>query len=312
MDNKLTKKRLSAFLSYEWILLIIAVVVSIILWELVYTVSAVRLTTGQNFKFYYDQNLNATGISDLYNYIGSSDTFSYDIKEFDSESLNPDYNVLSVRLSVQEGDVIFTDKYFEEGQEVRAKNIVDNYGYSLSDLLSDGQNYLKQFLSDGETDFYDFNKLDKVKIEQNFNNRSSLRVYKNALKKGEISINDEYSRIEKLCKDIKDFDYLLNNSSDDLFFRYTRYEQMASSSADYQPLYEKELQERNNVIYGLNVGKLSGGKKDISEYVKVLATDSADDVVLCVLNMKEYQEDLEYETVSFIVSLIKNCSNILG
>jgi hypothetical protein len=54
MDNKITKNRLSNFLAYEWIVIIIVCVVLIFVWEIVYTVGAVRLTAGQKFNFYFD------------------------------------------------------------------------------------------------------------------------------------------------------------------------------------------------------------------------------------------------------------------
>ena len=57
MDNKITKSRLSDLLSYEWILMLIIAVVSIIAWELFYTMGGVKLTVGQSFKYYYDQSI---------------------------------------------------------------------------------------------------------------------------------------------------------------------------------------------------------------------------------------------------------------
>ena len=62
MDNKLTKKRLSDFLAYEWILTIIIAVAAIVVWELVYTMSAVRLTVGQAFKYYYDEKASTINV----------------------------------------------------------------------------------------------------------------------------------------------------------------------------------------------------------------------------------------------------------
>ena len=65
MDNKLTKKRLHDLLSYEWILMIIICVVSIVFWEIVYDFSAVKLTAGQNFRYYFDYNISPVGNTQL-------------------------------------------------------------------------------------------------------------------------------------------------------------------------------------------------------------------------------------------------------
>jgi len=312
MENKLTKKRLSAFLSYEWIILIIAIVVSIIVWELIFTVSAVRLTSGQSFKFYYDENVDSRGIGDLYSYMQDNNVLSYDVLDFESESLTSDYNVLSVRLSVYEGDLIFTDKVINEGKDVRVNSLIDSYGYSLTELYSDAVNYLNQFLIDGQTDSLNFDNLSAEKIKNNFELRAKKRVYKNAIKDGTISINDELDRIKKLCQDVKDFETILNSNNSELFYKYTRYAQSVQSSDDYKSVYETQLANNPDAIYGLNVGALKDGKRDITEFVKISQNDSAEDVVLIVFNFKSEQPDLQYETISFIVGLVKECSNILG
>ena len=310
MDNKLTKKRLSDFLAYEGILTLIVAVAAIVLWELVYTVSAVRLTTGQSFKYYFDENVSSLGDGAFYTML-SDDVFSYDVKELSSEQLTSKYNVLSTRLSVYEGDVIFTDTVENESQPVRAKTLADSYGYNYERLLSDAEEYVSQFYTDG--------KLDDGKIQAHFNERARKRVYKNALKSGEISVADEIRRIEKLEKEIADFKKLLSNDKDDLFFRYTRYEQTLATvddknKASYEKLFNAEKEKgRENAVYGLNLGALTGGKTDVTKFVKLNGENgSAENVTLLVFDFKDEQPDLQYEVISFINALVRNCSDILG
>lgn len=310
MDNKLTKKRLSDFLAYEWILTLIVAVAAIVLWELVYTVSSVRLTTGQSFKYYFDENVSSLGDGAFYTML-SDDVFSYDVKELSSEQLTSKYNVLSTRLSVYEGDVIFTDTVENESQPVRAKTLADSYGYNYERLLSDAEEYVSQFYTDG--------KLDDGKIQAHFNERARKRVYKNALKSGEISVADEIGRIEKLEKEIADFKTLLSNGKDGLFFRYTRYEQTLATvddknKASYEKLFNAEKENgRENAVYGLNLGALTGGKTDVTKFVKLNGENgSAENVTLLVFDFKDEQPDLQYEVISFINALVRNCSDILG
>lgn len=311
MDNRLTKKRLSDFLAYEWILTIIAAIGTIIIWELVYTVSAVRLTTGQSFKYYYDETVTSVDGSAFYNTLIDGGAFSYDVKELASESLSSEYNVLTTRLSVYEGDVIFTDcTQTEEDSEVRAKTLVDSYGYNYERLLSDAEEYLSNLKTDG--------KLDEAKIQSHFNERSDKRVYKNALKAGEISVQDEIDRIKKLEKDVEDFKKILSSDAENLFFRYTRYEQTLETADDkskqtYETLVEKEKQAgRENAIYGLNLGALKNGKTDVTAYVKLSGTTTADGVTLLVFDFKSEQEDLQFEAIGFINCIVRNCSDILS
>ena len=49
MDAKITKKRLGHLLSYDWIKMILAVVLAIVVWSLVFTTSATRITNTQRF-----------------------------------------------------------------------------------------------------------------------------------------------------------------------------------------------------------------------------------------------------------------------
>ena len=108
---------------------IIVAVIAVVVWELAYTIGAVRLTVGQEFKYYYDESLNAAGSSDLYSLTEKS--LSYDVLKYNTETLTSEYNVLSIRLSIQEGDILITDSVEPEKDSTsttnRAKFNVDNY-----------------------------------------------------------------------------------------------------------------------------------------------------------------------------------------
>ena len=43
MNNKISKRRLSNFLAYEWILMIVVALAAIVVWELIFSFSSVRL-----------------------------------------------------------------------------------------------------------------------------------------------------------------------------------------------------------------------------------------------------------------------------
>lgn len=354
MDNKITKRRLSDFLAYEWILMIIIAVLAIVVWEFVYTVGSVRLTTGQQFKFYYDQTISSSGMGKLYSLMKSDngndedDVFSYDVLSLDSESLTSQYNVLSVRLSVQEGDIVITDckepADDAEDKSIRAKTIIDGmYGYSYNQMLKDAKIYLRDnFLKDSlkTTDDYAANpdadldaatlyqNLDEAKIESRF--RARMRKdnrFRSEQQKVE-GVKLEKARIEKLCKEVKDFEKLLGFESTrpDLFFKYTKYEQTMNSVEKqedkdaYQRLVDKEVAEgRGNNIYGLKIENLNKDalgapfdkKTNPTEYFKYMGADNAKDVVVLAFNFWSYQYDLQFETISFINAIVRDCSTIL-
>lgn len=330
MDNRLTKRRLSDFLSYEWILMIIMVVVAIIVWELAYTVGAVRLTVGQQFKYYYDQSISSVANGEFYNLLKDKNTFSYDVLEIESEALTADYNVLSVRLSVQEGDILITDsKEPDENatdKQVRAKMNIDNYSvYSLDKMLSDAEKYLGEFLKDdAPTDAeLKYANLDEKKIEEYFLERMKKdnRFRSEEEKRAGVALEKE--RIEKLCAEVADFSYFLNYAKTErteLLYTYTKYLQsweLSDVGSDnekmYKNAYENEVSEgRENVAYGINVEYLTGGNTDASVYFKMQGADTAENVVMMAFDFYEYQPHLQFETISFMNTVIRECSDILS
>jgi hypothetical protein len=342
MDNRITKRRLSDFLAYEWILIIIVAVVAMVVWELAYTIGSVRLTPGQQFKFYYDQSLSSSGMGKLFSVL-DDDVFSYDVLSLDSEALTSEYNVLSIRLSVQEGDIVVTDckEPAEDAtnKTIRAKTIVDNmYGYSYQKMLGDAKTYLRdEFLKDSLKTGDDaaqkelakvYDNLDEDKIDAHFRKRmiKDNRFRTEVQKKEGVEL--EKARIKKLCNEVCDFEKLLalETQNPDLFFKYTKYEQMVASAttednkAMYQKLVDKEVNEgRANAIYGLKVAALKDsdvnvGKAKINptEYFKMSGADNAENIVILAFDFWEnFQYDLQFECISFINTIVRQCSDIL-
>ncbi len=346
MDNKITRRRLSDFLSYEWILMIVIVVAAIIVWEFAYTVGAVRLTTGQHFKFYYDQTISSSDNDKMYDLFNKYDTFSYDVLKLDSESLTSEYNVMSVRLSVQEGDILITDKKqtmkddgnggqeVDESKSVRAKSHVDNYSmYALDDMLFDAQKYLAQFLNDGldvldSEGKYDLNKI--VNYIYDFNNYSDAKIRSyflrrmkddNRFRSDEQKANGfnlEKDRIKDLTKEVKLFDefikYANANPELGLLFNYRKYEQSYKLTTDQENKARYETMMNNQQVkpYAINVEAFTGicaGTTEPSTFLRMKGADSAKDVVIMAFDFYSYQPHLQFETISFMNTIIRECFN---
>ena len=315
MDSKITKKRLSNFLAYEWILMIIAVFAAIVVMEFIYSVSATRITAGQYFKYYLDKNLSSD-VADFYQTLNyeqnkNGTTFSYDVLKVDVESLVASDDILTVRLSVQEGDVIFTDKTEEENGSSRAKAIVDAYPVmTMDDLLNSAKEYLAGFKVNGE--------LSEDLIRAHFDERMKRDNRFRTEEQKEAGRILEIGRIEKLAKETEDFEKLFTADMDGLFFCYTKYElshELNPDGKDWEVLYGREKDAgRENLKYGINLSVLSyegDGKKDVSRFFQRYDTGTADDVVIMVFDFTEYQPDLQFETISFINTIFRSCSDIL-
>jgi len=321
MDNKITKTRLSNFLAYEWIMIIIAALAAIVLWEFVYGIVSVKPTTGQQFKIYYDQGMSYTS-DRLLDLMEKDKTLSYDVLDLDVEELIAESNVLSTRLSIYEGDIIISEGVAKEDGSMRAKSVIDTTAiYSLSDLAKDAKTYLRWFLKgenapDGAE--LDYSNLDEELIKAHFLERMDGD---NRFRKEEQKVagfEQEKARIQKLCKDTADFVYFLENAPEDALFRYTKYEQSANEQMPeyydkmYEEAYQAEVMNRPNAIYGINAGALKGGNSDPSVFFKVGGTANADGAIIMCFNFKEHQPDLQFECISFYCTIIRECSDILS
>ena len=321
MDNRLTKRRLSDFLAYEWIITIVAAVAAIIVLELIYTVAATRLSIGQQFKYYMDEDLYVydSSMGDIYSLLGvetgkNGKTFSFDVLSVETESLSSSYNVLSVRLSAQEGDAIFTSAAEKEDGTVRAKAVIDEFPvYDMENLLESAKTYLNKFVITGGN-IYNADDYDENKIRDYFDARmKGDNRFRTEEEKAEGRQN-EIGRIRKLASDVQDFETLMTIGEEKgLFYKYTKYEQTATTedNENYRAAYEKEKTDgRENCVYGFNMAAMTGGERNVSDYLK-LSGGTANGVVLLLFDFSSYQPDLQYESISFVCTLVREFSNFL-
>ncbi len=327
MDNKITKNRLQSFLSYDWIKVIVFALIIIVAWEFIYAIISVKPTVGQDFKFYFDQDLKIVGDSRGKLAETLKKELSYDVLEINSEVFSSSENILPYRLEVYEGDVLFVGDIDSE-QTIngvtkkvnRLKNVIDTYSiYCYEDLMEDCANYLKGFLKDGASEINKAN-LDESKLEAIF--RARMKGDNRYRKEEQISegIKQEKKRIEDLVEDylfVKAFtehpDY------QNAFYRYTKYQQMADlnpNEPNYKNLLDEQKEKRENAIYGIDLGKLTGKEENPSNFVKRARNSdgvtgditTSDGVVLTVLNFKAEQPHLQYETLTFIRIMIETYS----
>ncbi len=344
MDSKINKKRLSDFLAYEWILIIFLCVIAIVVWELVYTVSAVRLTAGQDYKFFYDKNIaygenysklmNVLEIQDDLGYANGK-TFSYEIQKIHAEEVLEDNDVLYLRLSVNEGDILFTDDKPREQEygdvkynEALAKTRVDASDIPITtfeDLLKQAKEYLKGVLKDGADISKD--NLDDDKVLTEFEDRlgGDNRFRSSAEKATGLKLERE--RLEKLCDEVLAFEKLML-LGDEYFFTYTKYEQskeIAQVQEDIDQEYLAELDKyikaevdagRENARYGLRADKLdlqtNADKQDISSLIRLKGEENTNsNTVIMVFDFIEEQPALQFESITVINNIVRACSTIL-
>jgi len=308
MDNKITKTRLANFLAYEWILMVVMIIVAVIFMELMFAMTSIRLTTGQTFSIYYDENIVSTNKDAFKEMLVDKDTFSFDVLEIGQESLLSEQNVLYLRLSTQEGDIIITDDEEQQSEEIsatRAKSLIDTYDmYDMDELYKDACVYLNGFVKEqykqagGIKTCPKPSQLDDEKIEKSFNNRlkKDNRFRKKDKKAEGIAL--EKARLEKLCEDVADFKKLLDKDAElyassggekSYFTYYTKGEQaykLAEQTnekdlAEYKEKYETAKEEnitkyttRSTARYALKADMIrkegTGGeeKRSVDEFFR--------------------------------------------
>ena len=163
MDNKITKRRLSNMLSYDWIFILVVVVVACVAWSLIYTMAGVRLSAGQTFNIQYYYTVSASKSGELADDLEEKNVFSYDvIGGVGTEALDEKYGaqILQARASTHEGDVMVIDSkpvkdtVTVDGKEteVEVSNFmafVDGYPmYDMEALLADAESYLGGSVTD--------------------------------------------------------------------------------------------------------------------------------------------------------------------
>lgn len=312
MDNKITKKRLSQLFSYDWIAVIFTFIALVLLWQFIFQVTSVKLTRGQNFKYFIDYNVTAK----------NPDSFTQiliDEKVFDSnnnlrvETENIFYgenDVLFTRLEVKDGDVIFTGNVKDEWGTCRPQRIIDaGFVYTFDRLLYDAKNYLDGFKTDGV--------YDDAKITAHFLQRmkNDNRFRTDEEKADGIAV--EIQRIHRLDKEVSDFEYLLN-CGEDVFYNYTRFSQtLEQSSEENRPGFEADVQReidegRGNAKYGIELNALVGGTDKIStsSFFSVGDGQTAENVVLMAFNFLSAQPDEQFDVITFINAIVRNCSNL--
>ena len=312
--------------------MIIICVVSIVFWELLYDFGAVKLTAGQNFRYYYDFNIHPSGNAALRREIADKKTLSYDVLKISSEAISADYNVLTTRLSIQEGDIIFTDavgiddynvaiaKGETPKEKIRAYTIIDTIDYriaSIDVMLENAKKYLKDnFFVDGysEQNGYGAENIDQAKVRSVFlkrNGKDNRFRTASAINQGVKLEND---RIVKLCENVEFMLSFINNpDNSDAIMRYTKFAQSYEFSKSSSPNIFKDRMEiekqynRDNDVYGINLGKLTGGKS-ITAFMQYKFGGDITDIVVMAFEFTSYQPHLQYESLSWICSTIKICT----
>lgn len=188
MDARITKKRLNIFLSYDWIKIILFSLVAILVWSLIFTMTATRITSAQQFTIF---NYFGTHAGSGFNAFADKGIFSYDILEVNATDISDPSTgatILQTRFATHEGDALFlsatqlTDsKYTLDGEEkkyTQLEQFLLNYRYNVArfDSTDSTKSYIEK-LEDYITPFFNggdlsaTGTLNETAVEKEFRER---------------------------------------------------------------------------------------------------------------------------------------------
>lgn len=337
MDAKITKTRLARMLSYDWMKIVGMAAAIILVWVLIFTMTATRITPAQQFTVfnYYCNGTFTDKFYTLYENAFTGDCFSYEVIEINDNDLaaNGEENaatLLEARLATDEGDVMFIPNIGDEdyastdgetGETVYEYTYAESffnrwfpYVYKLYEVdettgeLTGGYFYdMEGFLTRYFGENWETGELDKAKAEADFRARITKNKDKRFKKEAEIAqgIEDEYDRLEKYRAALNEF-YVYLDSGVVEFTSLTLYGQ------------DDEVLATGNYALNLCPNEAESGST-LSDYVyyvtKVEETDedgetttrnkvTAQDMQAMFFKMDGMEDSYQYETLLFVNRLI--------
>ena len=332
MDAKITKTRISRMLSYDWLKIVIASVAAIVVWSLVFTMSATRITPAQQFTvFNYVGNVgfSATDFNNLYSKAFNDGIFSYEVIELTQNDLatNKEYagTLMEARTAVEEGDVIFVADIDNPDTAQKDENgeIIGYERTYVESLLWGYRAYLYELNPEKEGSFfYQMEEYLDGFYTEGWENEESLNQDK---------VKAEFRKRVKKDKRFKTEKQLLQGEKDDI----ARIEKYRDALAQFYAWLDEGIISFTNTalvdgeytvegMYTVNLcpdeSKMGGLKKYVAYYEEVVEdadvetgeegkthyVQTAKNMSVGFFRFKGVEEGFQYESLLFVNYVIEN------
>lgn len=323
MDAKITKERLSRMLSYDWLKIVGIAAAAIVVWMLVFTMTATRITVTQQFtvvNYYGNVATTNTKFSETLSNALDKGVFSYEILETTEVDApgSGEYagQVLEARFSTHEGDLIFVPDIIYEDTEYEVngekkydtyvQHLVKSYGAVLMNLDPEAENgYFKQleaYLNGYYDGGYENGTLNEAKVEADFR----ARVVKDKRYKKEAQlvqgVTDDIARIEKYRAALIEFYGYLESGL-----------VQPTKTVISDPTTNEVLLEG---VYSINLcpdKETMGGLSNVAAYLAIFTNDageekqalSAENMNVALFDFSEVEEGFQYEGLLYINYVIR-------
>ncbi|MBQ3220812.1 MAG: hypothetical protein IJB34_02470 [Clostridia bacterium] len=314
MDAKITKKRIGRLLSYDWIKIVALAAAAIVLWSLIFTMTATRITPAQQFTVfnYYCNAPLSQKFYDNYQSALSKGAFSYEVIETNVNDLTTggkDYylTLIEARFSTDEGDILFVPDIPDPDSKTTAEDGTESYAYTYSEAffnrfymniydidayLGGMAEYLNGFYGDYKTGTLDTQKAEADFVARITRNKDKRFKTDEAITQGK---KDAVARLEKYR---------------DALVKLSAYLESGVIALENRTL---KGENGNNILdgnYALNICPDEAQMGELKNYIAyreeledgVRAT--AKDMQVYFLKMPGVEESFQYESVCYLVQLL--------
>lgn len=331
MDAKITKTRLGRMLSYDWIKIIGTAAAAIVVWVLIFTMTATRITPAQQFTVMnYLGNASLTrgggkfgdSYTEAFNGGKGKGVFSYEVLETGTVDLAANSeaasDLLTTRVATEEGDVIFvanvknpdTEEKNEETGETTYMTYLDQfvygYRYTLFNLdPEDEKGYFKQmekFLIGYFGENWETGTLNEEKAKSDF--RARVKGDKRYKKESLLLLGeaDEISRLNKYRDALVKFYWYLENGV--VSITTTTIPSTEEGKADFVGKYAINLCPDKTKM-GKLIECVSYYTTELNEETgKEGSTLAVQDMNVCFFHFSGIEDSFEYEDLLYTVYLI--------
>ena len=331
MDIKIKSKRLKNLIEYDWVKMLVGIVVAIVVWSLLFTTLGTRITPGEQFTVILYENvktLNVNKTSNILKDMKKDGRLSYDVLEYGVNTITSagQYSasyMLSLRTQTQEGDIVLISDgraiEVEEGSDEDPKadiSRVVNMGvlYDIEVFLDSAKEYClnNEFITVNGTDNSDYTVNEEVIRDYFLTKRipsagNYKKTYRTDAQK-EDGAKKEIERIKKVWTDYLNVSEAIETAKaqdNDILW----YGEVYFYDENNKVIPEKTIVKPFGIdLYKLNKNFKSKAKLEDLWYTYTGEKTTDEGLVLTVLNYSKEQADLQYESLSFINYLIETYS----
>lgn len=328
MDAKITKKRLNEMLAYDWVKILLGIVGAIVVWSLIFTMTATKITPSQQFtvlNYRGNVSLSSTKFGNLYEQAFQDGIYSYEVIETNTRdatlmSDGRESELLEAALGTDEGDLLFLpgigdeDTAYEDETDGTTKYrktylesfLSSDYRYIADLSLTNENGYFKtmeQFLNRFYTEgFEQADSLDEAAVEQYF--RARVTANKDKRFKTEVQLavgaKQEIERVQKYRESlVRTYAYL-----DEGVISLTEVS-MEYDGKTYTKTMLNLCPDESKM--GKLVDYLAYEQTYLDDEGKESVKNAVKDMHVAVLKLPGVEASFEFESLSFVVYLIDAC-----